>query len=413
LPDIEGLGTPTDINEELTAGAASAGAADTKTSASAAAPDSDPVLAAYPLTWEGDASAHVNVPELVEGMLPEVGAALMAGQWGTFKTFAAIDLAYSVMTLTPFAGRAVLRQGGVLFIAPEGAQYLAARLKGVRQAKGGEADERLPFAWLSNCPALTAPNASGMLAHIIGYVAAEMQARFRLPLALIIIDTMTKAAGFRDADDTAENGRVMKILEGLATAAKTLVLTIDHFGKDISTGTRNSSAKEDAADTVLAQLGTRSIAGAISDTKMAIRKYRNGESGAEIPFRATKVELPDSPKGTLVIDWELEPQGEAQSQTKQAAWPKSLHTFRAALSETLLSLGFMANPFLDGPEVRVVKRDQVRDEYERRYSGDRKFMRQNFYKHVKAADEGGLIAVREIPLSDGAREMVFWALRPC
>jgi hypothetical protein len=40
-------------------------------------------------------------------------------------------------------------------------------------------------------------------------------------------------------------------------------------------------------------------------------------------------------------------------------------------------------------------------------------MRQNFYKHVKAADEGGLIAVREIPLSDGAREMVFWALRPC
>ena len=83
---------------------------------------------AYPITWDGEAGVETKVPELIENMLPQIGVALLSGQWGLFKTFTAIDLALSVMTMTPFAGRNALRQGGVLFIAAEGAKYIPGRL---------------------------------------------------------------------------------------------------------------------------------------------------------------------------------------------------------------------------------------------------------------------------------------------
>jgi hypothetical protein len=424
LPDINRPEAPADLNEEMAAGAsASAGAGpgvgtSTRTApgASAATAQPDPILAAYPLIFDGDADAAPDVPELVETMLPEVGVALMAGQWGTFKTFAAIDLAYSVMTMRPFAGHAVMRQGGVLFIAAEGARYVASRLKGVKLAKGDPSassiDDHMPFAWTRNCPALSKADAVSILAHLIGYFAAEIKSRFGLPLALVVIDTMTAAADFKDANDTAENRRVMKILEALGIAAKALVLVVDHFGKDVSTGTRNSSAKEDAADTVLALFGDRTIEGTISNTRMAIRKYRAGESGATIAFKARKVELPNSLKGTLTIEWTVEPEDASHAKAERAkVWPKKLHTLRGALSETLLSLGFMAHPFLDGPEVRVVKREHVRAEYVRRYPG--KSARDAFWRHVQDAVAEGFIAHREITLPDGAMDAVLWTLRPC
>jgi hypothetical protein len=39
-------------------------------------------LKAYPLHWDSDEEAEPKAPELVEGMLPEVGVALLSGQWG-------------------------------------------------------------------------------------------------------------------------------------------------------------------------------------------------------------------------------------------------------------------------------------------------------------------------------------------
>ena len=56
----------------------------------------------------------------------------------------------------------------------------------------------------------------------------------------------------QDANDASETQRVMTVLtEEVAQAAQLLVLVVDHFGKNVDTGTRNSSVKEDAVDAVL------------------------------------------------------------------------------------------------------------------------------------------------------------------
>jgi hypothetical protein len=72
---------------------------------------------------------------LAKDLIFETGHGLASGQWGGCKTFGVIDLSASVMTKTPFAGREIVRQGGVLFIAAEGQSEIPIRLKAVVEHK--------------------------------------------------------------------------------------------------------------------------------------------------------------------------------------------------------------------------------------------------------------------------------------
>ena len=52
-------------------------------------------------------------PCLVQDLLPETGVGLISGQWGTYKTFVAIDLAMAVIAGPNFIRFPVRRRGGV------------------------------------------------------------------------------------------------------------------------------------------------------------------------------------------------------------------------------------------------------------------------------------------------------------
>ena len=68
-------------------------------------------------------------------------------------------------------------------------------------------------------PRLTADNAYERLMALIADGARQMQERFGLSVALILIDASPSAAGFRDANDTAEAQRVMDELSKAAREA--------------------------------------------------------------------------------------------------------------------------------------------------------------------------------------------------
>ena len=82
---------------------------------------------------------------LIKRLLATTAHGLIAGQWGTYKTFVALDLAACVMTGQPFLNRAVKRQSGVLFIAAEGAEEVRLRIDAVVREKCGM--QRAPFCW--------------------------------------------------------------------------------------------------------------------------------------------------------------------------------------------------------------------------------------------------------------------------
>jgi hypothetical protein len=368
----------------------------------------------FQLFWHGRAYNRELRSWLVEEMIPETGLGLASGQWGTAKTFAVLDLAASVMTATAFAGREVSRRGGVLFIAAEGAYEIPIRLKGVVEEKlrpaalGGAAElASLPFAWIEDCPNLQDNGDFSRLLATTKQVAQDIRDQFDLPLALIVIDTLSAVGNFKDANDAAEGQRIMNRLGELGRQSGAFVLAVDHFGKMVETGTRGSSAKEAAADVVLALLADREIGGTVSNMRMALRKLRGGKVGTETPFALREVNL--GFVSTCIVEWKTDRVPAQGPTAARERWPKSLRVFRAAVEISITNHGKPMRPyggndlFKDADvTVKAVALDTVRFEFVAAYpaQGDAKAKREAkqkaFTRALAQARERELIGSREI-----------------
>lgn len=368
------------------------------------------------IRWHGD--AEPAEPEyLVKRLMPRRGSGLLPAQFGFGKTFVGLDLAAGVMTGGTFAGRRVARKGGVLFIAAEGAFEIPIRLRGLVEAKLGDVG-RLPFAWVETCPMLTAKGTLDTLVAVARRVHEQLLDEHKLPLALVIVDTVAAAAGFKDENAASEGQLVMNVLAGLARNLDACVVGIDHFGKVQDTGTRGSSAKEAAADFVLALLGERDLAGNVTDRRLAVRKVRGAPSGAEIPFDLRVVELgidrDGEPVTTCVIDWRERAES-APNTTKQTekTWPKWLLVFKRALSAAIGEAGKSAQPFGGaGPTVIAVEYELLRTEFYRSHPADGDTEKQRldakrsaFNRAVRDAQARTLIGSR-----DTGEEVLVWLI---
>jgi hypothetical protein len=364
--------------------------------------------------YTGEPSAPLRW--LIKSILAEAGTALISGQWGTFKTTIALEIAVSVMTTLPFAGRyRVKRRGAVLFIALEGAGALAARLEAIAKHHGVEGP--LPFAWRDDCPALTDDEAVEVLCALVDQAKADIEKSFDLPIVLIVIDTVITAAQHKEGgdNDTAASQKVMRVMRGLSKHAGALVVGIDHFGKVVDTGTRGSSAKEGAADAVLALLADRELNGSVKNTRLAIRKQRDGVSGFEIPFNVRTIETgldeDGDPITSQVIDWAAPQQTAAGANDPR--WTKSMQLLRRILMSELADHGRNARPFEDGSEVRACDIELVRDEFHRQHHAEgapqqkHETRKKAFNRALKTSKERNVIATREV-----AGVQLIWLIKP-
>jgi AAA domain/Bifunctional DNA primase/polymerase, N-terminal len=347
--------------------------------------------------------APARPPWLIKGILPETGAAIMSGQWGAFKTTVALDISVCVIAGLPFAGRYyVKRPGAVLYLALEGSGMLPARLSAIAAQHGITGP--LPFAWRDDCPVLTGKNAADKLCAIANEGAVDLKRRFGQPVSIIWIDTLITAAGFASGEDNdaAAAQKVMTALRIVSQRTGALVVGIDHFGKVLETGTRGSSAKEGAADTVLAVLADRELSGGVKNTRLAVRKQRDGVSGFEIPFTARMVETgiddDGDPVAAPIIDWQA-PQQTAQD---DARWTQSMQILRRVLMIIIGDCGQMVRPFLDGPTVCACDLELVRAEFYRQYPADgteqqkAETRRKAFGRSVKEAIARGVVMSRQV-----------------
>ncbi len=181
-----------------------------------------------------------------------------------------------------------------------------------------------------------------------------------------------------------------------------LVIGIDHFGKAVETGTRGSSAKEGAADTVIAVLADRELGGGVMNTRLAVRKQRDGVAGFQIPFTPRMLEIgtddDGDPVSAPIIDWQA-PQQSAQAEPH---WTPSMQLLRRVLTGTIIDCGQIVRPFADGPEVRACDLKHVRPEFYRQYPADgteqqiAEARRKAFYRSVKEAQARGVVGCREV-----------------
>ena len=189
-----------------------------------------------------------------------------------------------------------------------------------------------------------------------------MQATFGLPLALIVVDTVSAAAGFEDENSASETQKVMTVLQALSRATGALVVPIDHYGKVDETGIRGSSAKSAAADVILACLGIRDKEGNVSNQRLAVAKIRNGAAGRVIPFELRQAD------GTCIVDWRLDGLVD-EGRKAQGALAKNTRDLQTRARKRPHRFRRRSAPIPDGPEVLAVDREKVRNEFMRSYPG--------------------------------------------
>jgi hypothetical protein len=368
-----------------------------------------------PIYCHGDPDPRPLTSWLVKNLLASVSYGVLAGQWGTGKTFMVFELSACLMTGQPFVGHRIKRQCGALYIAAEGVSEVRKRLNALVQEKCGGM-QRAPFRWYESAPTLLGPAAAETLIAMAKQAEASLQQEFGLPLGLVVIDTVAASAGYAQQgaeSDAAVACHIIRVFAQVATACSCVVLGVDHFGKNVETGTRGSSAKEANAELVLACLGEREQSGRMVNTRLAIRKNRAGPQGQEYRFTLREVELGLDEDGdritTMVVDWQAGP-APPTSQAPKDPWERDRQTdtrqamllLKRVLMSVLAKDGADLPVGPDGPTVRMVDQEIVRQEFYDRTAADgteeekRKIRAQRFRRAVGRAEEKQLVGLREI-----------------
>ena len=176
-------------------------------------------------------------------------------------------------------------------------------------------------------------------------------------------------------------------------------MAIDHYGKMVDAGTRGSSNKEGSTDTVLASLAERETNGSVGNTRLAIRKQRDGLSGFEVSFipKTTEVGIDEDgdPETTVTIEW-----GAEQMSMKMKTLSKAVRLLQQVIKAVLADHGFQAQ-LPGGDTIEAAHLSEVRAEFETRHvvagAGNIKDSRQKAFR--RALDDAVLaevVGVREV-----------------
>lgn len=235
--------------------------------------------APLPLEWFGEIQPRLDGLWLVKKILPANGLALIFGHPGSGKTFLALDIAFHVALGWPWNGRAVKR-GLVVYVGAEGTNGLRNRIVAFMRHHQIEG-EPVPMALIP--VAIDLQGADADLPKLIAAIKMAV-AKSGLPLALIVIDTLSKTfgAGKENTDDMAT---YVANCQRISEEFECCVMPVHHRPKDAdSKDPRGHSSLKGGLDTVMLVEGGRV-------KRMTVNKQRDGEADVEIGFNLTPVVL--------------------------------------------------------------------------------------------------------------------------
>jgi hypothetical protein len=176
---------------------------------------------------------------LIDGIIIENGLSMVWGRSGSLKSFVALDMGLCVATGLAWHGHAVKR-GRVVYLAAEGARGLGGRAMGWMKNRG----RGLPDPDFQIIPhGLTLVN-SGDLDAMIAAIGTT-------PVALIVIDTLSRTFGGGNPNQPTDMNAFVMACYRLIEATGAQVLVVHHGGKDTDKNELGNEGLRNASDTVI------------------------------------------------------------------------------------------------------------------------------------------------------------------
>jgi len=214
---------------------------------------------------------------LVESVLNDNALALLAGKFGTYKSFVSVALACSVATGRPWLDHDIPEPGPVVYIAAEGASGLRARIEAWESVynRGAKVpDERLIV--VGGVVNLRHGGDMDAVSELCNEVTPKM----------VVWDTLHRCAPGVEENSNTEMGAVINALDRVRERHRCTQLVNHHTGHSGARG-RGASAIEDDFDNswVIKLGGDNEDRSAKNPRTLEHRKIKDGELSDPIPIR--------------------------------------------------------------------------------------------------------------------------------
>lgn len=230
----------------------------------------------YPHTWVSDAAIELDRRYLVKGLIDQGSFILIYGPSGSGKSFFTADIAQAIATGREWRGRKV-NKSLVVYVASEAGSSILKRFVGWRENRVTEALGAIPLAVLTRGPNLIANTQVERLREDL----AQLQDEAKLPLGLVIFDTLSRSMPGGDENNAEDMTEVISAADYFRDTFKSATAFVHHSGKDIDKGARGHSSLFAASDCVLR----------VSDGLASVEKVRDGVAGEQFPFVLERIVL--------------------------------------------------------------------------------------------------------------------------
>ena len=230
------------------------------------------------LTYRRSELANIPPPSyLIDGVLNQNVLALLAGKFGTYKSFVSVSWAGSVATGRPWLGHEVLNPGPVIIIAAEGASGMRARIEAWESVYNRGApvpDDRLIVVG----GVINLRNSEDLLA--LDALCADTKPH------MVIWDTLHRCTPGVEENSNTEMGAIINTLNTLRERHDCTQLAVHHTGH-AGTRSRGASALEDDFDNswVIKLGGDNEDRSPRNPRTMEHRKVKDGELCDQMPIQ--------------------------------------------------------------------------------------------------------------------------------
>jgi len=237
---------------------------------------------------------------IIENVLPEKGFAALYGPPGSYKSFIALDIAEAVATGRTWMGNQVTNPGAVLYIAGEGHGGIGARIKACKinhQTQDGA--EIYVIRYQLNL------RSSADDFNLLMESIDDLIERTGIELRLVQIDTLARAFGGGNENDSQDMGAFIHNAGRLQRKLDCALMVLHHSGKDATKGLRGHSSLLGAVDTQLELLKLEQIVkkdGVAGQGIITISKQKDGQDNLKFGFDMVQIDINHGQGSGLGLD---------------------------------------------------------------------------------------------------------------